>query len=125
MIIINNEEYNDYNIKVSWGEFSVSHCGKRRKGIAPFIAFNIDNDKFVGLEFTFSDEMFKQMKVNSKTNVKEYISDVVYEDVRGWISIINGEYDCDITRIDEKNFKIDFYIKAEENLYIDAKITLL
>ena len=84
--------------------FSVSHHGKIRKGIAPFITFNIDNDKFVGLEFTFSDEMFKQMKVNIKTNVKEYISDVVYEDVRGWISIINSEYDCDITRIDEKNF---------------------
>ncbi len=125
MIIINNNEYNNYNIKVSWGEFSVSHNGKRRQGISPFITFNIDNDKFVGLEFTFSDEMFKQMKVNIKTNVKEYISDILYEDDRGWISIINSEYDCDITRIDETCFKIDFYINAEENISIDSTITLL
>ena len=125
MIIINNKKYNEYSIKVSWGEFSVSHCGKRRKGIAPFISFNIDNNKFVGLEFTFSDEMFKQMKENNKLNIKEYISDVLYEDERGWISIINSDYNCDITRIDEKNFKINFYIQAEENISIDSKITLL
>ena len=125
MIIINNTEYKDYNIKVSWGEFSVSHHGKRRKGISPFLTFNIGNDKFVGLEFTFSNEMFKQMKVNSKTNVNEYISDVLYEDDRGWISIINSEYDCYITRIDEKCFKIYFYINAEENISIDSNVTLL
>ena len=126
MIIINNKKYNEYSIKVSWGEFSVvSHCGKRRKGIAPFISFNIDNNKFVGLEFTFSDEMFKQMKENNKLNIKEYISDVLYEDERGWISIINSDYNCDITRIDEKNCKINFYIQAEENISIDSKITLL
>ncbi len=34
MIIINNKEYNDYNVEISWGEFSISHYGKRRKGIA-------------------------------------------------------------------------------------------
>lgn len=124
MIIINNKEYTNYNIKVSWGEFSVSHHGKRRKGIAPFITFNIDNDKFVGLEFIFSDEMFKQMKVNIKTNIKEYISDVLYEDKRGWVSIINSAYDCYITRIDDKNFEINFNIKAKENISIDSNITL-
>ena len=69
--------------------------------------------------------MFKQMKVNIKTNVKEYISGVVYEDVRGWISIINSEYDYNISRIDEKCFRIDFYINAEENISINHKITLL
>ncbi len=69
--------------------------------------------------------MFKQMKVNIKTNVREYISDVLYEDDRGWISLINSEYDCDITRIDEKCFKMNFYINAEENISIDSKITLL
>ena len=125
MIRINNKEYNDYNVKISWGEFSVSHHGKRKKGISPFITFHIDNDKFIGLEFTFSDKMFKEMKVNIKTNVKEYISDVLYEDVSGWISIINSEYDCNITRIDEKCFRINFYIIAEENISIDSKITLL
>lgn len=125
MIIINNKEYNNYNIEVSWGKFSVSHNKKRRQGISPFITFNIDNDKFVGLEFTFSDEMFKQMKVNIKTNIKEYISDVLYEDDRGWTSIINSAYDCYITRIDDKNFEINFNIKAEENISIDSTITLL
>ena len=48
------------------------------------------------------------MKENIRTNIKEYISSVLYEEEREWISIINSEYDCYITRIDRKSFKIDF-----------------
>ena len=103
--------------------FYISLC-KKKKRYSTFITFNIDNNKFIGLEFTFSDEMFKQMKENINTNVKEFISDILYEDKNGWISIINSEYDCDITRIDEKIFKINFNIKAEENISIDTKIIL-
>lgn len=125
MIIINNKEYDNYTIQVSWGNFSVSYQGKRRTGIAPFISFNIENKLFIGLELTFSNNMFKEMKKNIKTNIKEYISDVLYKDERGWISIINSDYDCSITRIDEKNFKINFYIKAEGNIFIDSNITFL
>lgn len=125
MIIINNKEYDNYTIQVSWGNFSVSYQGKRRTGIAPFISFNIENKLFIGLELTFSNNMIKEMKKNIKTNIKEYISDVLYKDERGWISIINSDYDCAITRIDKKNFKINFYIKAEENIFIESNITFL
>lgn len=125
MIKINNKKYNNYDISITWGKFTVSSHGKRRTGISPLISFNIENKIVISLELIFSDKMFKEMKENVKTNIKEYISDVLYEDERGLISIINSEYDCDITRIDKESFKIDFYIKAEENISIDSNVTLL
>jgi len=121
MIIINNQEYNNYEIKIDWSNFSVYSNGKRRIGIAPFITFNIENNIFIGLEFTFSKEMFKDLELNKKINVEQYISDIVYEDEEGWISIINQEYNCNITRKDEINFKIEFCI---ENIIINTIIEL-
>ncbi len=70
MIIIDNKEYNKYIIKVSWENFSVSYQGKRRTGIAPFISFDIEDKIFIGLELTFSNNMFKETKKNIKINIK-------------------------------------------------------
>ena len=130
MIIINENKYSIFDYKVSWGKFYVSNNGKRRDGKAPFITFNIDNNKYIGLEFTFSDDMFKQMKVNVKTNLKEYISDILYDDEKGWISIIDGNYDIYLTRLSEKEFNINFCIKAHDvdeefNIFLDENISIL
>lgn len=124
MIIINDEKYDDFGVEITWGNFSVTSHGKRRTGISPFISFNIENNRSIALEFTFSDEMFKQMKVNIKTNVKEYISDILYADERGWISAIDDKYECNITRINEKCFRIEFHMQSEK-IIIDSIITLL
>ena len=130
MIIINENKYSIFDYKVSWGKFYVSNNGKRRDGKAPFITFNIDNNKYIGLEFTFSDDMFKQMKVNVKTNLKEYISDILYDDEKGWISIIDGNYDIYLSRLSEKEFNINFCIKAHDvdeefNIFLDENISIL
>ncbi len=130
MIIINENKYSIFDYKVSWGKFHVTNNGKRRDGKAPFITFNIDNNKYIGLEFTFSDDMFKQMKVNVKTNLKEYISDILYDDEKGWISIIDGNYEIYLTGLSEKEFNINFCIKAHDvdeefNIFLDENISIL
>lgn len=126
MIKINDKEYSNYNIKITWENFLVSSYNKKRTGIAPFITFNIENRIFIGLEFTFSKEMFENTKLNTRTNITEYLSDILYEDEKGWISIITGKYDCSITRTSENIFKIEFFVEAGDlNIIIDTDIELL
>ncbi len=130
MIKINNIEYNKFETKILWGNFSVSSYGHKRTGIAPFITFNVNNT-FIGLEFTFSKEMFENTAFGIKTDIKEYITDVTFEDEKGWISIIiYGQYDCNIIRINEKKFHIIFHIIAhyfddEYDILIDDEIEIL
>lgn len=129
MIIINNIEYNEFETKISWGNFLVSSYGYKRTGIAPFITFYVDNT-FIGLEFTFSKEMFENTALGIKTDIKEYISDVTFEDEKGWLSINDGQYECNIIRINEKNFRIIFHIIAHDlddefDIFIDDEIEIL
>ena len=99
---------------------------KKITGLAPFITFLIDNKIYLGLEFAFSKEMFKSAKKNIKTNVNNYLSDITYEDEKGWISIITGKYDCNITRISEEDFKIELCISSGVgNIIMDTNIKLL
>lgn len=129
MIKINNLEYNKFEIKISWGNFSVSSYGHKRNGIAPFITFHINNI-FIGLEFNFSKEMFENTKIGTKADMKKYISDITFEDEKGWISINDGQYDCNITRINDKKFHITFHIIAYDlddkyDIFIDDNIDIL
>lgn len=129
MIKINNIEYNEFETKISWENFLVSFHGHKRTGIAPFITFYVNNT-FIGLEFTFSKEMFENTELGIKTNIKEYISDVTFEDEKGWISINDEQYECNIIRINEKNFHIIFQIIAHDfdeefDIFIDDEIEIL
>lgn len=129
MIKINNIEYNEFETKISWGNFLVSSHSHKRTGIAPFITFYVDNT-FIGLEFIFSKEMFENTDLGIKTNIKEYISDVTFEDEKGWISINAEQYECNIIRINEKNFHIIFQIIAHDfdeefDIFIDDEIEIL
>ena len=129
MIKINNKEYHDYEIKITWGNFDVCSNGKKNSGLAPFIEFNIENNIFLGLEFIFSREMFENTKLNITTNIDKYISDITYEDKDGWISLILEKYNCSITRMNENTFKIEFYVESKEieelNIIINANIKIL
>lgn len=126
MIKVNNKEYDNYYTKITWGTFEVYSYGEKRTGISPFIAFNLENNIFIGLELTFSDKMFKEMQLDIKTNVNNYVSDITYEDEKGWVSLIIEKYNCNITRISNKNFIIELYLISDEfNINIDTNIELL
>ncbi len=129
MIKINNIEYNKYETNISWGNFFSSSYGHKRTGIAPFITFYVNNT-YIGIEFTFSKEMFENTVFGIKNDIKEYISDVTFEDENGWISINDGQCDCNIIRINAKKFHILFHIIAHDlddefDIFIDDEIEIL
>lgn len=129
MIKINDKEYYDYKTRITWGNFEVYTDGNKRTGESPFITFAVENNIFIGLEITFSKDMFMNTVLNKKVSLKKYISDITYEDEKGWRSIISGEYNCDITRTSVNNFKIELNIENDEfdviNIIIDTNIELL
>ena len=129
MVVLNNKKYNDYNVDISWGDFSIFSGNEKRSGVAPFITFNLNDNKMIGLELTFSKEMFEKMINGEKTNIEKYITDITYEDEKGWISLIISDCSCNIIRIDEKIFNIELCVKndgiEEINISINTDITLL
>ncbi len=62
---------------------------------------------------------------------KKYITDILFEDEKGWISIIgDGKYDCNIIRINERRFNLNFQITSYDmdggyNIFIDDNIDIL
>lgn len=129
MIKINNLNYDEYETEISWDKFVVGTYGKIRTGIAPFITYNT-KDASIGLELTFSKEMFENAKNGEKIDIKRYISDITFEDEKGWISIYDGEFECSVTRIDKKRFNINLHTNAYDldekfNIFIDDDVDIL
>ena len=134
MIKINGKEYKNYETKASWGKFEAKVSGRKIDGESPFIMFNIENNIYIGLEFIFSKEMFNKIEINKKINLNKYISDITYEDKKGWISIVTGNYECNVTKISNDCFKLDFLVEPAEldvdelginNIEIEAYVNLL
>jgi len=74
--------------------------------------------------------MFENTALRTKTDIKRYISDISYEDEKGWISINDGQYECNITRISDKDFRINFHVLAhdlddEYDIFIEDVIEIL
>ena len=113
MVIVNDKIYNKILKKISFGEYSVIQNGKRREGLAPFILFNFD-DIFLGLETTYDKKWLEELKINDKKNISKYISDVTYEDEKGWMSLITRDMQCFIYKIDNNIFEIKFSCDTEE-----------
>lgn len=125
MIIINDKEYTNYDIDISFQDFWHKINGKDTFGIAPFLNFSL-TDSSIGLEFCVSNEKLLESKINIKTNIKKYLSDITYEDRKGWISLVDETYDCYLERINEKVFNLDFFVKSDElNIEIKTNIELL
>lgn len=124
MIKINGTIYNNPDIEIKWGKFTVYHLKEKRTGISPFITFHVDNI-FIGLELTFSKEMFEALKIETPTDLEKYITDITYEDGKGWMTIRDcGKFKCFLTRIAEKSYRLEFEIEAhnldeEFNIIID------
>lgn len=58
--------------------------------------------------------MFENTKLNVLANIDEYISDITYENEKGWLSLIIEKHSCNIKRINESIFKIEFCIENED-----------
>ena len=69
------------------------------------------------------------IKLNTLTNISEYISDITYEDKNGWLSLIARKYSCNIKRINESIFKLEFCIESKEieelNIVVESNIEIL
>lgn len=127
MIKINNKIFDNYEFKIEWKEFTIVSNNKKTI-ITPNLIFNT-KDTFITIETTLSKIQLESIKPNIKTNIKEYINDISYEDKKGWISISDGDYNCYLTKLDSKKFHIDFNITSNDideefNIIIDENINL-
>ena len=113
MIIINDKNYDNVLKKVSFGEYSVIQDGKKRNGSAPFIYFKFDNI-ILGLETTYDKKWLEELKTSDKKDISKYISDITYEDEKGWISLITGISKCFINKVENNEFVLEFRCETEE-----------
>ena len=112
MIIINGKNFDNALKKVSFGEYNVTQDGKKRNGSAPFISFKFDN-VILGLETIYDKKWFEELKINDKKDISKYISDITYEDEKGWVSLITGNYNCFVTKTKNNMFSLEFSCEAE------------
>ena len=115
-------------VNISWGNFKVSTFHKIREGIAPFICFKLKENISLGLELTFSREMFEEMQLNVKVNLNDYLTDITYEDDMGWLSLIIEKHNCYIKKIDKDLFSIELNVVSENDnldIIINHNISIL
>ena len=131
MININDKEYKGYNINVSERSFSVSSYkdGKKseRNGIAPYIQIALNNEIDIGIEMNFSYDMFKELELDKDIDITKYITDILYSDELGWVSIIDSEHYSRIKKISDDEYSLSLYVKdgsfdIEVNLEILLKL---
>lgn len=137
MICINNKIYDNVDKKVSWGKFSVSSVvdgvRKYRSGESPFVKFIInDSDNvIIGIETTYPKEWFSDLKIGTKIDFNKYISDITFEDSKGWYSIYppKDEDECKLSKLSNNTFNIKLIIDSNEFerlvIEIDEEITIL
>ncbi|MBR1936993.1 MAG: hypothetical protein IJ842_04785 [Bacilli bacterium] len=113
MIIINDKKYDNVLKKVSFGEYSVMQDGKKRNGMAPFISFNCDNI-LLGIETNYDKKWLEELKINDKQDISKYVTDIPYEDEKGWVSLILGKDKCFITKVKNNVFTIELKCEADE-----------
>ncbi len=113
MIIINGKKFNNPLKKVSFGEYNVTQDGKKRHGCAPSISFKFDNI-ILGLETIYDKKFLEKLEINDKKDISKYISDITYEDEKGWISLITGISKCFINKVEKNIFVLEFSCEAEE-----------
>lgn len=113
MIIINNQSYKNNKGNITFGNYNVTRNRKTKKGVSPFISFKCKNT-YIGIETTYDKEQLINMQINNKADITKYISDITYEDEKGWISLICNKYNCYLKKIGNHHFIIELDCKAEE-----------
>ena len=123
MITINNKEYNDYLITKNWEKFSIDSKKQEKQGISPTITFNINDEIVIEVELTITKEELKSYEINKEIDIKKDISDILYNNKNGWISLITENYNGKITRINNIDFKLS--LQVEQEIKIEDIISLL
>ena len=113
MIIINEKNYDNVLKNISFYEYNVTQNGKVRRGSSFFITFKFDNI-LLGLETTYDKKWLDELKINDKKDISKFISDITYEDEKGWISLIDGNYNCFINKINDNRFIIELSCETKE-----------
>ena len=128
MIRYNDKVYNKSLYQISFGEYKVKQNGKERTGKSPRITFMLDDFNLM-LEFIYDKEWIRELKINDKKDISKYVTDITYNDSKGWISLIYGKYQCFLERIDNSNYLLDFYcntIDEEEfSIVLNEKINFI
>ena len=113
MVIINEKKYENTNYKISYGEYNVNQNGKKRKGISPFLRFKCNNIN-IGIEMTYDIKCIEETKINTTIDITKYISDILFENEKYWLSLIIGEFSCWLSKIEDDKFVIELKYKGEE-----------
>ena len=114
MLKLNNKKYSKVSYQVSFGEYKVKQNGKERTGKSPRITFMLE-DFHLMLEFIYDKEWIKKIKINDKKEISSYLTDIMYSDSKGWLSLIYGKFRCYLERINDKDYFLDFYCNVIED----------
>lgn len=129
MIKINDKEYFNYTYNVSWGNFETTNSSGKENGISPFITFNIADNLSIGIETMISSEKLNSIENSEVVNLDKYITDIIYEDENGWVSIVDSKYSCILSRTMGNIFLIKFSVDFEEqeklNIIINSEVELV
>lgn len=115
MIIINKITYNNPVISVSYGKYQKKRLGKVIKGESPIITLTLVEDRIrIRIETTYDRNLFTKLNVGKQVDISDSLSDISYEDKKGWISLVYGYHKCIVERINKKTFNFKLNCIADE-----------
>lgn len=115
MIKVNDKAYELGEFDIKWGKFWSKTNGVEKTGIAPRVFFYVgegDDEKEIIIELTFTDKEFKELEIGKEINLKKEITDIIYNDKGGWLSISDSDYTCSLTKLEEDKFHVKFECHA-------------
>lgn len=125
-----DKDYNLENLNCHWWKFTRTNHSITKTGIAPRLFFTADegdNSKDLLLEFTITDDEFKDMPIGKELDMYEEVTDIGYSDNKGWLNLNRSNYIFKVTKFDSDKFLIKFKCgNSFENLFfeIEEKIVL-
>ena len=78
----------------------------------------------------YDKKWIKELKINDKKDISKYVTDIIYNDSKGWISLIYGIYKCFLERKDNEIYLLDFYCNTiddgeEFSISLNEKINFI
>ena len=72
---------------------------------------------FAGLEW-----IEKNGEYFNGIDFSKHISDITYEDSKGWQSLISGKYECELSKINDNTYNMRVNVKSDEFEELEIKI---
>lgn len=107
MIKINDKEYNIYNKKIIYGNYSITTNGKTIKGISPVICFECECFS-LNIETVYDKKYLNQLEINESIDITKYISDIAYEEEKKWQSLSRDNCSCILQKTENNIFNFNF-----------------